>query len=49
MQDYPVFRRDVLHFEVDTLPLLTRLPLSDALAGSDRSTCMPKARRQRLS
>ena len=49
MQDYPVFRRDVLHFQVDSLPLLTRLPLSDALAGSDRSTCMPKARRQRLS
>ena len=28
MQDYPVFRRDVLHFEVDTLPLLTRLPFT---------------------
>ena len=28
MQDYPVFRRDVLHFEIDSLPLLTRLPLA---------------------
>ena len=48
MQDYPVFRRDVLHFEVDSLPLLTRLPLS-RYCYRDRSTCMPKARRQRLS
>ena len=47
MQDYPVFRRDVLHFEVDSLPLLTRLPLPSESEG--RSTCMPKARRQRLS
>ena len=27
MQDYPVFRRDVLHFGANTLLVLTRLPL----------------------
>ena len=46
MQDYPVFRQAILHFEVDSLLLLTRPPLVDY---STRSTCMPKARRQRLS
>ena len=28
MQVYPVFRRAILHFRVDSLPLLTRPPLT---------------------
>jgi hypothetical protein len=47
MEYYPSFRTAMFHPEVDTYALLTRLPLSRQRR--DRSTCMPKARRQRSS
>ena len=33
MQDYPAFRRAILHFGVDSLLLLTRLPLPRLASG----------------
>ena len=44
--DYPLFRGAIPSLEVDSYALLTRLPLEYYYS---RSTCMPKARRQRLS
>jgi len=46
MDYYPLFREAMVHLEVDSYALLTRLPLGPC---GPRSTCMPKARRQRSS
>ena len=46
MEYYPSFRKAMFHPEVDSYALLTRLPLEPC---GSRSTCMPKARRQRSS
>ena len=48
MENYPAFRQAMLHPEVDSYALLTRLPVT-SYCYKVPLTCMLKARRQRSS